>query len=291
MPTPPTGDHFAPGSTSPDAGAKLVNEFWSRDIERAVTEKAKFFSTISTKPRLFNKLYIRKLGAVSSWQTMADTDPGNDLTYQTMADSQITITPKARYVAVAISRSQIAQMDVDPRNPIRQQVDEGMAALLDNDTLQLVASLTTTVKTAATGIDRPTLLTTLAEVRAASDGAVDPGRTSIRLLLWPLQYDDFMSIPEITSANIRGGGESPNVKGMTYDALGLNVDICGNIHTTGGEAYNVVYVPDAFGISFNERITVMAQEFELQYRIIAYANFGSKIIWDERAAAIKTPDT
>jgi len=281
---------FFPSGTSPDSGAALVNEVWQPDIERTVIEKMKFASTISARKRLFNKLHIRKLDEPTA-QTLAASATGETLTSSEIADSEITLTPVAHYIYVVLSRSQMAQMDVDPRSPIREQVDDALAKKVDTACLQDVASLTThTFGSSAVNIDRPLLLSALASLRNSS-AAVDPGRTMIRLLYGPLQFDDIMSIDEITKADIRGDDANPNVKGIVVKALGLNLDVTGNLYSSAGELFNVMYVPEAFGISYNERPTVFSQNYLLSHRIIAYTNFGHNIVWDDRAAAISTKTT
>lgn len=289
-----SGNFYAIGDgSSSNFGLKLVNEVWARQIEAAVYEDMVFANSVTERDRLYNKLHIRKIGQFTP-QTIGQypTTDGTTLSYSAAADTEVTLIPTANYVAVALHRSQLAQMNVDPRAEFRQSVEQALAQKIDNTTLQYVAQLVTTVAGGASvGIDRALLLNTLSALRTAARMAVQPGTSDIRLVIHPNQIASVMSIPEITSANLRGDGENPNVKGIVLKGLGITYDVSGNVYNDGTVLHNPLYVKSAFGISWNERPSVMAQEFELQSRIIAYCNYGFNIIWDDRAADLKTKTT
>lgn len=287
-----SGDFYTPAGTSTKGGASLVNQVWQPDLERSLYENAEFWPLLVERDRPYNKLNIRKFGrfvATNSLASTASADDGSGLTYVVAADSNITLSPINRYVAVAIARHQISQMNVDPRGPFRISVEQALNEQIDAVCLQDATSLTTnTTGSGSVGLDRPLLLNILEKLRSSARSAITLGETKLWLIIHPAQFGDLMTIPEITAANLRGDSADPLVKGMVLNGLGLNYKVSGNVYTDANGAYNVLFVPEAFGIGWNEKPVVMAQEFELQYRLIAYANFGHNIVWDDRAALIQT---
>lgn len=287
-----SGSYYAPGIAG--AGSKLVNEVWQKGIEAAVYEEAMFFPEITEADRLYNKLHIRKIDRFAG-QTLASTagNDGTGLSYGVATDTEVTITPVANYVAVAMSRNQIKQMNVDARNEFKDSVNKALAQQIDvyaNSTL--VPYLTTNVMgDASTAMDRALTLNLLYTIRKNARSAVQPGVSDIKFIVWPNQGPAFMSIPEFTAANLRGDGENPNVKGIVFKALGLEYIVSGNLATSAGAICNPMFVKSAFAISWNERPTVMEQEFELQNRIIAYANYGVATKWEDRAGVLLTKST
>ena len=290
-----TGSFYTPAGTSPKAGASLVNQVWQKDIERSLYEDAEFWPLLVERDRPYNTLNIRKIGRFSATNALAATtsaDDGTGLTYVVAADTNITLAPINRYVAVGVARHQMSQMNVDPRGPFRISVEQALNEQIDAVCLQDAASLATnTTGSSSAVLDKPLLLNILEKLRYSARSAIKLGETKLWLIVHPGQFGDLMTIPEITAANLRGDSQDPNVKGMVLNGLGVNYKVSGNVYTSGGSAYNVLFVPEAFGIAWNEKPVVMAQEFELQYRIISYANFAHNIVWDDRAALIQTTST
>lgn len=271
-----------------DTGAEWTDEVWPRTIQPAVYEALQFANKIKEYQALDNKIHIRK-AKVLSVNSLASTASGSGLTYSANTEVDVEISPIARYVAVQISKSQLAQMNVDPQNMIVTGVQDALAEAVDSLCLTDVQSLTTNVLgNAAAAITRPLLLNALQLVRQTGKMEAVPGKSTIHFVCHPSQYDDFMSISEITAANVRGGNANPNVSGTVFDALGMSFTVSGNVVVDGNGANNVVFVPSAFGVSYNEQVGVTRQVFELSNRIIGYVNFGHGVVWDERACAIRT---
>lgn len=287
-----TGSYYAPGISG--AGSKLVNEVWQRGIEAAVYEDAEFFPLITEHDRLYNKLHIRKIDRFSG-QTLASTtgNDGTGLTYGVATDTEVTLSPVANYVAVALSRNQIKQMNVDATAEFKDSVQKALAQQIDQYAhTTLIPNLTTNVVgDSGSSIDRALLLNLLYTIRKNARSAVQPGKSDINILVWPNQGPAFMSVPEFTAANLRGDGANPNTKGIVFDAMGVRFIVSGNLATSASAICNPMFVKSAFAISWNERPTVMEQEFELQNRIIAYANYGVATKWDDRAGVILTKST
>lgn len=287
-----TGSFYTPSGTSPKAGAALVNQVWQTDIERTLCEDAEFWPKLVERDRPYDQLNIRKIGRFGATNSLAETasaDDGTGLTYVVAADTNITLAPINRYVAIAISRHQMSQMNVDPKGPFRTSAEEALNEQIDVVCLQDAASLATNVTGGSSAVvDKPGLLNILEKLRASARSAITLGKTKLWFIITPGQFGDLMTVPELTAANLRGDSQDPNVRGMVLNGLGLNYQVSGNVYTSGGSAYNPIFVPEAFGIAWNEKPVAMAQEFELQYRIILYANFAHNIVWDDRAALYQT---
>ena len=280
---------YTPGTAT--SGAELTNEIWQAGIESAVYEEGEFFPRIQERDRLYNKLHIRKNDRFSA-SSYASTDTSSP-TYATATTSDVQITPVANYVAVSLTRNMIKQMNVDAKAEFRDAVNKALAQNIDAycHTITSAALTTNVVGDAATSMDRALTLNLLYTSRKNARSAVQPGKSDIKFIVWPLQGPSFMSIPEITAANLRGDSQNPNVKGIVYDALGLEYVVSGNLASDANGVHNVMFVKSAFGISWNERPTVFQQEYELLERIYAYANYGVKTVWDDRAGDLRTKAT
>lgn len=270
-----------------DTGAEWTDEVWPRLIQPAVYEAMVFANKIKEYQKLDNKLHIRKAKTLGR-NNLANTASGTSLTYSANTEVDVEITPIATYVAVQLSRSQMAQMNVDPQNVVVTGVQDSLAEGVDSACLADVGSLTTNfVGNAGSNIDRALLLNAMRLVRTNAKMEAVPGRSNLFLVLHPAQYDDLMSIDQLTGADVRGDDSNPNVNGMVFKALGLDVTLSGNVFVDT-MAHNPLFVPSAFGVSYNEPIGVKRQEIELANRVIGYVNYGHGIVWDERACDIRT---
>lgn len=287
-----TGSGYVPGTAA--AGTELTNEVWQKNIEAAVYEEAQLLPLIKERDRLYNKLHVRTFGQFSA-QSLGSTADGTGVTYGVATTYDKTATPVANYVAVNLSRSQIKQMNVDvsQSNDFKDAMNKALAQKIDQTVhISTVAAVTTNVVgDAATTMDRATVLNLLYTIRKNARSAVQPGKSDIKFIVWPLQGPSFMSIPEFTAANLRGDSENPNVKGIIFNAMGLEYIVSGNCYSDANGVHNGMFVDSAFSLSWNERPTVFSQDFELASRIYAYANYGSGIVWDDRAGDLRTKAT
>ena len=287
-----TGSGYVPGTAA--SGTELTNEVWQGNIEAAVYEEGALFPLIKERDRLYNKLHIRTYGQFSA-QSLANTADGTGVTYGVATTYDKTATPVANYVAVNLSRSQIKQMNVDvtQASEFKDSMNKALAQKIDQYVnLTLVPNLATNViGDAATTMDRATILNILYTLRKNARSAVQPGKSDIKFIVWPLQGPSFMSVPEFTAANLRGDSANPNVKGIVFEALGLEFIVSGNLYSDAQGVHNPMFVDSAFALSWNERPTVFSQDFELASRIYAYANYGVGTVWDDRAADFRTKAT
>ncbi len=284
--------YYVPGTAG--AGSELTNEVWQNTIEAAVYEEGQLFPLIKERDRLYNKLHVRTFGQFSA-NSLASTADGTGVTYGVATTYDKTVTPVANYVAVGLSRSQIKQMNVDvtQSNDFKDAMNKALAQKIDQyvHTKTIAALTTNVVGDAATTMDRALVLNLLYTIRKNARSAVQPGKSDIKFIVWPLQGPAFMSIPEFTAANLRGDSANPNVKGIVLEALGLEFIVSGNCYSDVNGVHNGMFVDNAFALSWNERPTVFSQDYELQSRIYAYANYGADIVWDDRAGDLRTKAT
>ena len=283
---------YVPGTAG--SGTELTNEVWQKNIEAAVYEEAQLLPLIKERDRLYNKLHIRTFGQFSA-STLANTDTGLGPTYAVATTYDKTATPVANYVAVNLSRSQIKQMNVDvtQSNDFKDAMNKALAQKIDQTVhAATIGALTTNVVgDAAATMDRALVLNLLYTIRKNARSAVQPGKSDIKFIVWPLQGPSFMSIPEFTAANLRGDSENPNVKGIIFNAMGLEYIVSGNCVSDANGVHNGMFVGSAFSLSWNERPTVFSQDFELASRIYAYGNYGAGVVWDDRAGDLRTKAT
>lgn len=279
-----TGSAYAPGNTA----LKLLIEAWQKTIEDNAYEDAVIFPVSAPRERLYNKLHIRKLSKFTT-NTLANTADGTGLTYSANTEVEVTITPIARYIALNFQRGVLAQMDQSPLEHYRRNIMQGVAQAVDQDFAVNVASLVTNVQGgAARDNDLAFITGGMALLRSNVGSYWNPGQPAYYHFV-PSQWDDIMSIPGITQANLRGDEANPLVKGLLHEGFGLRFVVTGNIYVDATPvAHNVLWLPAALGISFNERPVVDTQTFELAERLYVYVNYGTAIVWDERAVDMRT---
>lgn len=281
---------YTPG----DTGAKLQVEAWQKTIEDAVYEDAKLYPVATERDRLYSKLHIRKFSTFSA-STYAQTDPANPtaaFAYSANTEVEVTITPGGSIVAVLYSENQLVQMDQSPEAQWKRNLENCLAQSIDLAFATNANSLVTNIRGAGVGEDlsKALMMSGIGALRTSAKSEWDyPNGKPAYLAIHTAQLDDLGSIPEFMNANFRGDTKNPNVKGLGLEALGLNIIISGNVYVDGvNVAHNLLWVPSAIGISFNAKTNVRVQQFDLSHKFIAYANYGTNIVWDERAVDIRT---
>jgi hypothetical protein len=278
---------YTPDST----GLALVNEVWNRTIEPAVYDKMVFIPNIKEHQKLAGLLHIPKLARMSS-ATLAQSASGAALSATSNTEVEVTVTPVGTYLMVQMSQNQIAQTDLNIDSAFVQNVEDAMAEGLETNALANISSLTTNQLTAAGGVDAATWRSGIGKLRISARSLAEPGSAKIHTVFHPAQYDDILAIPEFTNAEMRGDGENPRVKGVFVKAAGAMLHFSNVVPSAGaGSAYGCIWIESAFGISWNERVSVEHQTFEKSVKIIGYANNGSNVVHDGRAVRITAPST
>ena len=109
------------------------------------------------------------------------------------------------------------------------------------------------------------------------------------LRIHPSQQQHLYGIPEITNAELRGDSANPNVTGLLVKAWGADVDISGNIESSGGNRQNLLFIKQAFALVYNAEPQLQAPYQDgLATVVIGFCDYGVAEIYDEYAVSIRT---
>lgn len=275
---------YNPGAT----GLYLMPEAWAKSAEKAVHDKTKFINRIREFPKLDNTLHIPKMSRFAAL-TLSQTAADGSVTYVANTETEATITPTGLYVATMLDANYVAQGGVAKIADFKAECEMTLAEKMDNVGLALVDDLTTNVLGAyAADIDAATWRGALAALAVSARGEAEPGQAPFYAVLHTSQIDDVLGISEFTHAEIRGTGASALVNGLVTKGYGVDVAFSNQVNTTGAGADNPVFLPEAFGVSYNQRISIKVQEFDLETKVIAYVNFGVATVHDGRAVNLRS---
>jgi hypothetical protein len=124
-----------------------------------------------------------------------------------------------------------------------------------------------------------------------TNGAVEPGMSGaaqIYGIFTNKQYPNLVNIPEVNAADVRGDSENPYVKGIWVKGFGFTLMLSTVVANDANGDHNVLYIPEAFGIAWNQRSLIKRMDEELQNQLIAFNNFGSAVKHNARAIALRT---
>jgi len=273
---------------NPSTNSTLMAQRWTAGMEQAVYDNSVFIGTIAEHQRLMNTLNIRKAARFTA-QTLAQSALGTTLTYNETQDTTVTITPTGIYVATDWMENFDAQLDFAPLAPFRQNCEDAMSEYTDQIALDYTSALTTNIAGAyGVAISAAAWRDAVRALRVSARSKAEPGKNKIYAVIDPEQWDELAGITEFTHAEIRGTGESALVSGLITKGYGVNVSFSNVVTGDGGGSNNPVYVPSAFGVSWNKKPYVKVQEVELVTRVIVYENLGINIVHDGRATNLRS---
>lgn len=270
-------------------GSVYGTEAWNEVIEPAVYDKQAFVPNIKEFKRLFNKLNIPKITR-DTYNTLSQTTgEGDSLTYGSATETEVELSPAGVYVAKKYSANLDKQTFLNLNGAFVQNVEDALAEGIETSACSNFTTLSTNLISAAS-IDAAAFRNGKARLLVSAKNVKGTPESGMQHLILPsMQYDDVMAISEFTHADARGDSENPMVKGVFVKAAGVMLHFTNVLPSAGGSSvYGCLWIPEAFGISWNERINVREQDFELQHKIIGYANFGSNIVHDGRAVRYET---
>jgi hypothetical protein len=243
--------------------------------------------------RFGNLLHIGKISAKTA-VTLGATATGQSLTYATDTEVETQVSPTAIYSAVEFTRHGLTRVleSAALQKAYRDQLAAALAARIDSDGLALASSLSTNVVGGpAVDVTKSLLLSAIQKVVTSAKHYAREN-TQKYLCVHSVQWDDLMAIPDITSAEVRGDGVSPTVKGWVWNAWNTLVTWSGGVSTSGGVAHNLLHVKPSHVIAYNERPDFLpVQPFELTERVITFAEFGVAEHFDELACDLQTKTT
>lgn len=263
---------------------------YKRGAEGATYQKMKAIPKIEDYGmRLYGTGNVRKWARLTG-STLSSTSEGSGsgtLTYQTFVATPITISAGGNYVAIAWSENESAQIDIDLQSGGTGQLEQALAEASDVSMLANVASNTQIISQAA--FDATGWRQAVGRLMQNTNGYAEVGGGKrIYLLASPTQYPAISAIPDFNNAQYRGDSENPFVKGFFTTAGGVVADYTTAIYQDPNGWHNPVFIDEAYVIGWNKRTDITYLQDELQYRLIAYNNFGSNVQHDLRAVVIRT---
>lgn len=261
-------------------------EKWQRTVEDATYQKMRFIPIIDEGDKLFEQLHIRKHQRVAA-STLAQTAAGTTLTTVSPIDSEVTVDPTGRYVAIYFSQNFTSQTDLNLTAEARGNAEQALAEATDEAALTDIQSNTVILSQAS--VDGPLWRKAVGTLMGNTNGVAAPGDTpQMHAIFTHKQYPSLGTIPEFNSAEVRGDGENPFVKGIWMRGGGVMLHMSTVIANDANGDHNAVFIPSAYVASWNERTLLKVQEEELENRVILYNNMGTNVKHNLRAVAIRT---
>lgn len=281
------------------SSASTLHQNWVKGWDLAANEESVFTKhchdyTGEAGDGLANQINISIMGLMGQ-QTAAAGHVGTGITPTDEGGSNVSATPTFVFSAwypteVAISR--LASRGPTAIAAAKKQLLSATMTKVDTTGTTLASSLTTSVEGGAVVLDHALMVRSLKDLLVqGKEHAKAGGR--FQFLIHPAQADALLSIPTITAANVRGDKANPNVSGWVWDAWGAGIEESGNVLTSAGIAYNMLFIPDkTFGVAYNMKPKLLApQQEELLHRFISVAEVGFVEVFDYDAVLMKTNDT
>jgi hypothetical protein len=240
-----------------------------------------------------NSLNIGKVAAATA-VTLAGTSTsahGAGLTYEQDTEAAITVSPTFTYAGFQLTQVSAQRFMRSPQYQAKKKQQLLAALRVEHDTRAgaLGPNLSTNVVGGgASRITKTLVLQGMAKLRAGAKEYFQMGGLA-HLVGYHLQFPDLFGILDITSAEMRGDATNPNVTGRIVRAWGLTIDTSGNISLSGSVANNMLWIPEAFALGYNQEPTLLEpQKDGLVTRVIAHSECGMAEVWDEYAVNIQT---
>jgi hypothetical protein len=277
------GTIMTPSGTT---GANL--ESWKRTFEVAFYQRMKFIPSVDEGDRPYGTGQHRKFTRVAG-ATLAQSAEGTGLTYVSILGTKVSITPVGSVVPIAWSRNERAQIDISLGSEGRGQIEQALAELTEQTALANVQSLTAGLSVPE--IDGPTLRRAQANLYGNTNGAVEPGTTTMYGIFSHTQLPQLHGIEEYNKADVRGDSENPYVRGVWTKGQGILLLTSTVVANDANGWHNALYVSSAFTVDWNERASIIEDVAEAQERLIAYNNVGTGVLNDNRAFYIRTTNS
>lgn len=259
---------------------------YSREIRGATYQRMVAIPRFEDEDRPLNSMVIRKYTRVSA-TTLAQSATGDTLTASTAIGTPVTMTPAGQYVLIAQSANYKAQMDINITEDAKSEINQAMAEASDTTVLANVASFTQNMIQA--GVDGPTWRQAIARVKQNTNGVAGPnGGRQLFAIFSVTQMPNFGNIEEYNRADILGDSSNPYATGVMMKGSGAELDFTTVVAQDANGWHNFIGIKEAIGVGWNEHTTLMNQQFNLQWKLIAFNNFGSVIVHDLRGLDFRT---
>lgn len=282
--------------TSATYAANWIEQVWRSSIHITAYNKQKIVKNWTDLnegvPKMSGTFNYRKHANLSRATIATNTDGTTDLSFVRNTEAVVSKNPVTFAIPVSVTDELLAKMILDPRDTLRNSIELSLAEGVDAQGAAVYSDIVTnSTGGAGTNISKSVVLDGIRKMATSAKMYFNPGETPGYLVVHPAQIDDILSIPEVTQANIRGDSADPNVQGWVWKAYGLNVDQSANISTAGGQANNLMFIPQAFGIGYNQKIQVKLQDYLLAHRIIGWTQFIAATLNEQYAVLVASPSS
>lgn len=236
-----------------------------------------------------NTLYVRKVAAKTT------NKPGSGfageltaLTLENDSETAVACSPVTGYCAVIVSDQVKMRMMAFPayEAAIRQQFVRSLSEQIDADAGTLATSLSVSVPD--TNLSAALIRQALGTLKTNAKREYKTGKITAVLRVHSSQQQHLYGIPEAANADIRSD-DGANVSGVVVKLWGADVDVTGNIASSGGLRYNMLFVKPAFALVYNQEPKVVApQEFGFATFIGGIADYSVTEIYDNYGLSIPT---
>lgn len=251
--------------------------------------------------KMANQINIRILGGGLTGQTIVAGGSGLTLTDTSEAGSSVNATPTFIYNAAYLSLPALSRLAEDgpaAEAAYKAQLMASVMTKIDTTGTNLAQYLTTSVEGGAVTLDQALMTKCLKDLITQGKDHFGAGKRAV-FLIHPAQSDALLNIPTITAANIRGDSVNPIPSGWVWDAWNCKIEESGNVYSTGGIAYNMLFIPGenaspnakmgTFAVAYNMKPQPLdPQPVEAQMRFITVAEVGFVEVFDYDGVLMKT---
>jgi len=211
------------------------------------------------------------------------------LTNAGTAEAVVSGTAETRYVFISVKEQTLAQLIVDPMQPFRNGAESALMEGIDEVGAGLFDNLSNTIGSPAANIDASLLLEGITTLASNAKQYWQPGTSKTAYLCsHHNQINDILDDPKFVQADFRGDSANAMVNGWVHKAYGVTVTTSGNIQSSSSAYHNALFIPEAFGIGWNQRMKVQKDRDGLEISIIPWADYVIMEKQDYLAVDIQT---
>jgi hypothetical protein len=199
-----------------------------------------------------------------------------------MNPSSTPITPNWLFAGHAYPDSLVWRSVEGIPEAAATNAENSLAAFIESQALVDVGTGTNTIGGVGVDADAAIVRAIVATLRNNALLEADPGSSDIYGLVFALQHDDLMSVPEFTSAEQRGDGSNPLVSGMFGKGNGVTFQLSTLQLNDANGRHNPFWVRSAFGYYYNSPPRGERQRLLAQNRVFAQTDFAHGVIFNTR---------
>jgi hypothetical protein len=255
--------------------------------ERVVTDM--FTDATEGSVKLKKKIHVRIIPAASV-QTAAPTN-GTGGTYNSTSPSDKTAEPIFYYSGIEWRYDTLTRLQnesASARAAWKNQLLKALATKVDTVGAAEAANLLQIVGGAQNN-DKALMLDALQTLNVSAKDEFKPGKTMGHFRIINTQFKASLTIQDVSDASIRGDNSSGVTKGWLSKLWNCSFQDSGNVYTSGGIAFNMLYLPLCKFLAFNQTAMLLPpQPDELLIREIAIQEFGVGEAFDDYGVVMKT---